>query len=478
MKSLFVKIKKYSAFPLILTMSLQSVNLLASENETNNNINTNSTSAESTEPAKAFENSEYINLPTNSSWEQFDVEDSFYEDPFQVSLFSPKHGEDSDRLISKTGNIFVYGLGAIGALAVLPQDITNWKDMGDRNLAERWVYHVKRGPVWDRDDYRLNYILHPYVGVGYYQAARKSGYRQWDSFLYSTLMSTVFWEYGLESFGEIPSIEDLFVTPIMGWVYGEWAFNTEREIMANNGALFGNQYLGYAALMVLDPVDYIGRTVNKIAGSDVIKAGTSYVRISEDDESGKKVMFEINYLFGGDDDSVQKGISGKRSNNTSYSFEDSKDPIGSGIVGFSLGMGEINFSAERGGRSEKYLQSTLGLYFTRSLSTRLSYTSTKRLQEIVEPRVTYESFSVDTQYYMNTNSDFRPYLSAGIGEEIWDEDNDTYNFQANAGLGLHYRLNSNWAIQTEVINYFTHSESRNEQQVTGKLVYRFAEGER
>ena len=112
-------------------------------------------------------------------------------------------------------------MGVAGVLALMPESITNW-EKDDVQLMNKWWDNVQSGPVWDRDDHVINYIGHPYFGGVYYQAARKSGYRQWDAFMYSTLMSTFYWEYGIEAFAEVPSIQDLVVTPTLGWVYGEW----------------------------------------------------------------------------------------------------------------------------------------------------------------------------------------------------------------------------------------------------------------
>ena len=439
------------------------------------------TKESSLEPEET-EEADYEPANTNSSWEQFDVPNSFYESPYQVSLFSPQNGEDGERLWSQTTSIFYYGLGIVAVLAVMPEDITNWES-DDENLGQKWINNVTDGPAWDRDDVVLNYVMHPYFGGVYYQTARKSGYRQWDSFLYSALMSTVFWEYGVEAFAETPSMQDLVVTPVLGWVYGEWAFTTEREIWADGGTVWGSEYLGNTALFLLDPVDSVGRNVNRLFGKDLIKAGTGYVKISEQTmpgslQSDKQVMFEINYTFGEENNAAQRGISGKRALGEGYSFTNSKDPVDYGIVGVTLGSGYINFESKRGISSEPYVQASLGLYFTHEFSARLNYTSTKMLKEIEKPDVNFESFSVDGQYYFNAESNLRPYITAGVGEEIWEEDKDSYNFQLNTGLGLHYKLNQNWALQAEVVNYYTTDEKTNDQQFTGKVVYRFGDGER
>lgn len=420
---------------------------------------------------------------TNSAWEQFEVEQDFYDNPYQVSLFSPQHGEDGERLWSQTTSIFYYGLGVVGVLAALPESVTNWDSDNDQSIGEKWLENVKEGPVWDRDDAILNYVMHPYFGGVYYQSARKSGYRQWDSFLYSALMSTVFWEYGVEAFAETPSMQDLVVTPVLGWVYGEWAFNTEREIWAGGGTVWGSEYLGNTALFLLDPVDSLGRNVNRLFGRDLIKAGTGYVKISEQStpsglQTDKQVMFEINYLFGDDNSLAQPGISGKRKLGERYSFTNAKDPVDVGIIGLSVGTGYLNFDRKRGQLNNKYAQISLGLYFSKRFSTRLNYSSSKLLKEVIEQYSAYETFSVDGQYYFNTDSNLRPYITAGIGEEIWDEDKDSYNLQLNAGVGLHYRLNAKWALQADLVNYYTTDEESHHQQLIGKVVYRFGAGER
>jgi len=429
-----------------------------------------------------IEDVDYKPANTNLSWEQFDVSESFYDSPYQVSLFSPQNGEDGERLWSQTSSIFYYGLGIITILAVMPEEITNWDGSGDANLGQKWIDNVTAGPVWDRDDVGLNFVMHPYFGGVYYQSARKSGYRQWDSFLYATVMSTFFWEYGVEAFAETPSMQDLVVTPVLGWVYGEWAFNTEREIWADGGTVWGSEYLGNTTLFLLDPVDSIGRNVNRLFGTDLIKAGTGYVKLSEESTPGgfqneKQISFEINYTFGEENSAAQPGISGKRRIGESYSFSNPSDPVDYSIIGFTLGTGYLNFDGKRDLVNEQYAQASLGLYFTRSFSARLNYSSTKMMKEIVKPEVVFESFSVDGQYYFNVDSDFRPYVTAGLGEEIWEEDDEQYNFQMNTGLGIHYRLNANWAVQAELVNYYTTDEKSNDQQLTGKLVYRFGKGE-
>jgi len=197
--------------------------------------------------------------------------------PYRITLFSPGQGEDGERLWSQTKLMFGLGLGVAGFIALLPEDISNWEKDPGESLLKKWGDNVKDGPVWDEDVWYINYIGHPYFGGVYYQVARKSGYNQWNSFMYSALMSTFYWEYGLEAFAEVPSIQDLIVTPVGGWVYGEWAYNKEKEIRSNGGLVWGSRGWGNTALFFLDPVDTIAGSINKMVGKEWIKSGTAMV---------------------------------------------------------------------------------------------------------------------------------------------------------------------------------------------------------
>jgi len=196
--------------------------------------------------------------------------------PYAVTLWDPQNGEDSERLWSQTKLMFGLGVGVAGFIALLPPEISNW-DRSDDRLLEKWWDNVREGPVWDEDNWAINYIGHPYFGGVYYQVARKSGYSQWDSFSYSALMSTFYWEYGLEAFAEVPSIQDLVVTPVGGWIYGEWAHQTEKEIIADGGTVWGSEGWGSTALFFLDPVDTIGEGINSMLGKDLIQTGMGMI---------------------------------------------------------------------------------------------------------------------------------------------------------------------------------------------------------
>ncbi len=187
---------------------------------------------------------------------------NFDEDPWAVTLFDENPVENQARLWSQTKLMFGLGVGVLGALAVLPESFTNWEKSEMKQFHKKWWDNVTSGPVMDKDDFFLNYVTHPYFGGVYYMVARESGYNQWNSFVYSFLMSTFYWEYGIEAIAEVPSWQDIIVTPVGGWLYGEWAFKQKRMIVDDNGLLWGSSGLGSTALFFLDPVDSIDQWIN------------------------------------------------------------------------------------------------------------------------------------------------------------------------------------------------------------------------
>ncbi|MEA1892576.1 MAG: DUF3943 domain-containing protein [Campylobacterota bacterium] len=139
---------------------------------------------------------------------------------------------------------------------VLPESITKWNldVLDDASLSQRWKNNVKAGPVMDEDDFFINYIGHPVSGAWYYTMARNDGLDPFESFLFSTFVSTFIWEYGYEAFAEIPSIQDLIATPIVGSLLGEYFIYLEKQIDKNSGKIWGYQSLGSISYFLIDPI--------------------------------------------------------------------------------------------------------------------------------------------------------------------------------------------------------------------------------
>lgn len=161
------------------------------------------------------------------------------------------------RLWVNTSVLMGAGVATMVILEALPQESTAWNKRSNSKipLFKRWVQHVKRGPVWDGDNLIFNYVLHPYAGAAYYMGARGLGFNCLGSFVYSFCISTFFWEYGFEAFNEIPSVQDLIITPVVGSILGEGFFIVKRHIVRNDYRLLGSKVLGYAVAWLVDPLN-------------------------------------------------------------------------------------------------------------------------------------------------------------------------------------------------------------------------------
>ena len=179
---------------------------------------------------------------------------NIYDLPYSVTKKAP----DWNRLWKNTAVLSSAFVGALLVLECLPEDATSWNraELQDVPLFKRWRNHViKKGPEWDHDKFYFNYILHPYAGAVYYMSARSCGFNAWQSLLYCSCVSTIGWEFGIEAFMERPSIQDIFVTPLVGGLIGEGFYKLKRKIVANGYTLGGHSFLGNFVVFLIDPVN-------------------------------------------------------------------------------------------------------------------------------------------------------------------------------------------------------------------------------
>jgi len=171
----------------------------------------------------------------------------------------PSATKDYKRLGYNTGMFLGATVVAFGALYAMPESVTNWDKaaMKENGITYKWKENLKAGPVWDYDNWVLNYITHPYSGGIYYMTARSSGFTRFESFLYSAFMSTFFWEYGIEAFAEIPSIQDLVITPLVGSMVGEGLFYAKKSIVKHDRKVLNSKVLGTTTLFLIDPFNTI-----------------------------------------------------------------------------------------------------------------------------------------------------------------------------------------------------------------------------
>jgi hypothetical protein len=159
-----------------------------------------------------------------------------------------------------TGYFLGYQVVAIAVLYPLPESVTGW----DKNTAgfSKWWDNVSN-PHRDTDDWYLNWIMHPYWGAAYYIRGRERGLNRWQSFGYSALLSTLY-EYGAEAFFEKPSYQDLWITPVIGSLLGEFVFSPVRDsIKAKPG---GPDGMDKFLLVLTDPLGAANELTDRLFG--------------------------------------------------------------------------------------------------------------------------------------------------------------------------------------------------------------------
>lgn len=196
------------------------------------------------------------------------------------------------KLVEGTLYTQIFMIGTVALLYVMPESVSKWdKDaLTEQSLREKWTEHVKEGPVWDKDDFAINYIGHPVSGAWYYMMARDYGISPEGSFLYSVFLSTFVWEYGYEAFAEIPSWQDIFSTPIIGSIMGEGFYYLEKKIDKNEGKVLNSKTLGSISYFLLNP---IGNISNGLSEFFNIHATLRY----ETYQSHYSIQREYQYVF-------------------------------------------------------------------------------------------------------------------------------------------------------------------------------------
>ena len=118
--------------------------------------------------------------------------------------------------------LFIGGAELFGVTVLMlsPKEVTGWSPDWTQDAWRNMKRSLSSLPVWDNDDWQLNYIGHPVAGSYYYNSLRSQNASIFHSFLFATAQSFI-WEYFIEATAEKPSTQDLIVTPIAGAILGE-----------------------------------------------------------------------------------------------------------------------------------------------------------------------------------------------------------------------------------------------------------------
>lgn len=184
-----------------------------------------------------------------------------------LCMDEPRGDVDPDRVGLKRDTYYFLGyqVASIGILYVMPESISSWsKEDKEQYSLSKWWDNVSN-PTWDKDDFFLNYVTHPYWGAAYFVRARERGYTNWQSFWYSAMLSSMY-EFGAEALFEPASIQDLIVTPVLGSLLGRY-FVRVRENVDNRSIARGYTTTKDKWVLALtDPLGGINRQVNKWLG--------------------------------------------------------------------------------------------------------------------------------------------------------------------------------------------------------------------
>ena len=181
---------------------------------------------------------------------------SIYELPYSMTGSAP----DWHSMWINTAVLSGAFVSTLFVLEMLPEGATNWNRAAIQKdpFYTRWYNHViKEGPEWDGDSPIFNYVLHPYAGAVYFMSARSTGFNFWQSMLYAACISTIGWEFGIEACMERPSIQDIFVTPLVGSVIGELFYKLKRNIVSHDYRLWGSPVIGNIVAFLIDPVNEV-----------------------------------------------------------------------------------------------------------------------------------------------------------------------------------------------------------------------------
>jgi hypothetical protein len=149
---------------------------------------------------------------------------------------------------------------AIIVLYLAPEKLSGWtQEDKDSYSFSKWTENV-RNPIWDDDEWWVNYILHPYWGATYYIRGRERGFKRSHSFWYSFLLSTLY-EFGPEALFEAVSYQDLIVTPVAGYLLGEYLFIPIRERIRAKDRLY---WPDKAVLFITDPLGVVSEELSLI----------------------------------------------------------------------------------------------------------------------------------------------------------------------------------------------------------------------
>ncbi|WP_413584326.1 DUF3943 domain-containing protein [Bdellovibrio sp. HCB274] len=134
-------------------------------------------------------------------------------------LHQKLHPPPPQRTASELAINFAIMYGAQWAVYLVTQHET----IQEHGSWQNFVSYPLR-PEFDKDSFDYNIVKHAISGNYYYLYYRSRGYSEVEAFQW-TILSSLAFEFAIETFTERPSIQDMYQTPIYGTLLG---MGTER----------------------------------------------------------------------------------------------------------------------------------------------------------------------------------------------------------------------------------------------------------
>lgn len=175
-------------------------------------------------------------------------------------------------LKEKTKYVVMTQAALLGMLIMLPESLSKWDKAEINRIGplKHWEKHTFHAPVIDHDRMWVNASHAFLAGNGYHMMCRNLGYSPLECLGYSAVMSTMH-EMALETFAEYPSIQDLIVTPLGGFVFGEGSYHIQLLIRANDSKVLGSKILGRIILVSINPLGKVVDTMETLFGETIKK---------------------------------------------------------------------------------------------------------------------------------------------------------------------------------------------------------------
>lgn len=136
---------------------------------------------------------------------------------------------------------------------------------------ENW-YKNPFDPHYDRDSFDYNLYKHTLAGHYYYLFYRSRNYTEQNAFIWTYLSSLVF-EFTIETVTERPSYQDLYQTPVYGTVLGVGVENLSNYLHDTDTKI--GHFFGY----LLNPFTLIPPTNHFIGTFEMLPAGEVAMRV-------------------------------------------------------------------------------------------------------------------------------------------------------------------------------------------------------